>query len=124
MVPEQPFSDYVFEHISQWTNTPAFINGPSNCPLTFAGVARAAPLMTSSRLGHGLVHRRRIFAMYGPNLPEYATAIHGILLHGEVVTTVHRLYTADLLGAQRKDVGATYPLTVPPFIDKATEATA
>jgi acyl-CoA synthetase (AMP-forming)/AMP-acid ligase II len=62
--------------------------------------------------------------MYGPNPPEYASAIHGILMHGEVVTTVNRLYTADQLGIQRKDVSATYPLSVPHFIDKATEATA
>jgi hypothetical protein len=54
MTPEQPFSDYVFECVSQWADTPAFTNGPSGRALAFAGVARAAMMMTSSMLERGL----------------------------------------------------------------------
>jgi acyl-CoA synthetase (AMP-forming)/AMP-acid ligase II len=62
--------------------------------------------------------------MYCPNLPEYAVAVHGVLLLGGVVTTANPLYTADELAYQLNDAEATYLLTVPTFLDKAREAAA
>jgi acyl-CoA synthetase (AMP-forming)/AMP-acid ligase II len=65
-----------------------------------------------------------VFAMYSPNLPEYAVAVHGIMMLGGVVTTANPLYTANELATQLQDAGATYLFTVPPFLDKAKEAAA
>jgi acyl-CoA synthetase (AMP-forming)/AMP-acid ligase II len=123
MIPEQPFSDYVFEHASQWADTPAFIDGPSGRTLTFAEVAGAARRVASSMAARGL-RKGDVFAMYSPNLPEYAAAVHGILMLGGVVTTANPLYTPDELATQLQDAGATCLFTVPPFLDKAKEAAA
>jgi acyl-CoA synthetase (AMP-forming)/AMP-acid ligase II len=123
MIPEQPFSDYVFEHVFEWADAPAFIDGPSGRALTFADVANAARRVASSMASRGF-RQGDVFAMYCPNLPEYAVAVHGIMMLGGVVTTANPLYTADELATQLNDAGATYVLTVPPFLDKAQEAAA
>jgi acyl-CoA synthetase (AMP-forming)/AMP-acid ligase II len=122
-IPEQPCSDYVFEHVSQWADTPAFIDGPSGRTLTFAEVAHAARRVASSMAARGL-RKGDVFAIYSPNLPEYAVAVHGILMCGGVVTTANPLYTAHELAMQLQDAGATYLCTTPPFLDKAKEAAA
>jgi acyl-CoA synthetase (AMP-forming)/AMP-acid ligase II len=123
IIPEQSFSDYVFEHVSRWGDAPAFIDGPSGRTLTFAEVADGARRVASSMAERGF-HKGEVFAMYCPNLPEYAVAVHGVVMLGGVVTTVNPLYTADELAYQLHDAGATYVLTVPSFLDKAKEAAA
>jgi acyl-CoA synthetase (AMP-forming)/AMP-acid ligase II len=123
IIPEQSFSDYVFEHVSQWSDAPAFIDGPSGRTLTFAEVADGARQVASSLAQRGL-RKGDVFAMYCPNLPEYAMAVHGVMLLGGMVMTANPLYTADELAYQLHDAGATYVLTVPSFLDKAKEAAA
>jgi acyl-CoA synthetase (AMP-forming)/AMP-acid ligase II len=69
-------------------------------------------------------HKGDVFALYCPNLPDYAIAVHGVIMAGGIVTTANPLYTADELASQLNDAGATYLLTVPSCLDKATEAAA
>jgi acyl-CoA synthetase (AMP-forming)/AMP-acid ligase II len=121
--PELPFSDYVFENISRWGDGPAFIDGSDGRTLTFTDVAKAARQVASSLAARGL-HKGDVFAMYCPNLPEYAIAVHGVVMLGGIVTTANPLYTADELAYQLNDASATYVLTVPPFLDKAKAAAA
>jgi acyl-CoA synthetase (AMP-forming)/AMP-acid ligase II len=66
--------------------------------------------------------RGEVFAIYCPNLPEYAVAFYGVLLAGGTNTTINPLYTVEELTAQLNDAAASYLLTVPPFLDKAIEA--
>ena len=122
-IPEQPFSDYVFAHVGQWAEAPAFIDGPSGRTLTFAEVADAARRVASALVARGL-RTGDVFALYCPNLPDYAIAVHGVIMAGGIVTTANPLYTADELASQLNDAGATYLLTVPSCLDKATEAAA
>ena len=49
-----------------------------------------------------------MFAIYCPNLPEYAVAFYGVLLAGGTNTTVNPLYTVEELAAQLRDAGASY----------------
>jgi acyl-CoA synthetase (AMP-forming)/AMP-acid ligase II len=63
-----------------------------------------------------------VFAIYSPNLPEYALAFYGVSAAGGVNTTISPLYTTDELTRQLSDAGARFLLTVPPFLDKALEA--
>jgi acyl-CoA synthetase (AMP-forming)/AMP-acid ligase II len=63
-----------------------------------------------------------VFAIYCPNLPEYAVAFYAVQLAGGVNTTINPLYTVDELAVQLHDAGATYLLTIPAFLDKAIQA--
>jgi acyl-CoA synthetase (AMP-forming)/AMP-acid ligase II len=63
-----------------------------------------------------------VFAIYSPNLPEYALAFYGVSAAGGINTTISPLYTTDELTRQLDDAGARFLLTVPPFLDRALEA--
>ena len=65
-----------------------------------------------------------VFAIFLPNLPEYAVAWLGVASVGGISSTVNPLYTADELAFQLKDSGARYLLTIPQFLDRALEAAA
>ncbi|WP_283644686.1 AMP-binding protein, partial [Marinovum algicola] len=63
-----------------------------------------------------------VFAIYSPNVPEYAVAFFGVATIGGVNTTVNPLYTADELKRQLVGARAKFLVTVPQFLDKAQEA--
>src|SRR5206468_7053843 len=65
-----------------------------------------------------------VFAIYSPNLPEYAIVFLAVATLGGTVTTVNPLYTAGELASQLKDCRAKLLVTVPAFLDKAKEASA
>ena len=54
-----------------------------------------------------------VFAIYSPNLPEYAVAFHAVSLLGGIITTINPLYTAAELSRQLEDAGARALVTVP-----------
>ena len=63
-----------------------------------------------------------VFAIYSPNVPEYAIAFHAVSLLGGINTTISPLYTVTELSAQLKDSGARYLVTVPACAEKAEQA--
>jgi acyl-CoA synthetase (AMP-forming)/AMP-acid ligase II len=65
-----------------------------------------------------------VFALYSPNLPEYAVAFYAVAAAGGTNTTINPLYTVDELSHQLDDAGARFLLTVPLFLDKALQAAA
>ena len=63
-----------------------------------------------------------VFAIFSPNVPEYALAFHGIATAGGIATTVNPLYTVQELTFQLQNSKAKYLLTIPQFLDRAREA--
>ena len=120
-LPETPLTAYVLERASKFGDKPALIDGPTGRAITYselAGQVRAlAAGLTARGFGKG-----ECFAIYMPNLPEYAVAFHGIISVGGIVTTVNPLYTPDELTFQLKDSKARFLLTIPQFLDNAIEA--
>ena len=72
--------------------------------------------MDSAARGFG---KGDVFAIYAPNMPEYALAFLSVAMLGGINTTINPLYTADELAKQLDDSGAIYLVTAPPFLDKA-----
>src|SRR6266540_1943681 len=62
------------------------------------------------------------FAIYLPNVPEYAVAFYGVSTAGGVSTTANPLYTADELANQLNDSRARFLLTAPPLLERAQAA--
>ena len=122
-IPEVPLTTFVLEHATEFGDKPALIDGPSGRTITYkelaAGVRALAAGLAERGFGKG-----DCFAVYMPNLPEYALAFHGVVSLGGIVTTVNPLYTADELAFQLEDSKARYLLTIPQFLDNATEAAA
>ncbi len=120
-IPDVAFTPFLLERAAQHGDKPAMIDGPTGRTLTYsewAGATRKAAAGLSAR---GF-KKGDVLAIYSSNVPEYAIAFHAASLLGGVVTTMNPLMTAEELGKQLRDSGAKLMLTVPPFLDKATEA--
>jgi acyl-CoA synthetase (AMP-forming)/AMP-acid ligase II len=120
-IPEVPLPAFVFADAARHAAKPALIDGPSGRAVTYRELVGGARLVAGGLAARGL-RQGDVFAIYCPNLPEYAMAFYGVLLAGGVATTVNPLYTIGELATQLHDAGASHLLTIPPFLDKATEA--
>lgn len=120
-IPAIPLTDYVFERAAELADKPALIDGPTGRTYTYGqlygAIQRAAAGLAQRGFGKG-----DVFAIYSPNLPEYAIAFHAVAALGGVVTTANPLYTPHELAHQLKDARARFLLTVPPFLANAREA--
>jgi len=65
-----------------------------------------------------------VVAVMAPNCPEYGIVFHAVALAGGIVTTINPTYTAGEVHHQLVDSGATRLVTVPMFLETATEALA
>ncbi len=122
-IPDVPLTHYVLDRMKAFGDKPALIDGPSDRTLTYAQLSGAICLAASglSKRGFG---KGDVFAIYSPNLPEYAIAFHAVSLIGGINTTVNPLYTAEELAHQLEDSGAKYLLTIPQFMENAKAAAA
>ncbi len=120
-LPEVPLTPFLLERAHARGDKPAFIDAPSGRTLTYRGWAQAVRAAAAGLARRGL-RKGDVFAIYSPNLPEYAVAFHAVTLIGGVVTTINPLYTASELSHQLQDAGARYLVTVPPCLGKAEQA--
>jgi acyl-CoA synthetase (AMP-forming)/AMP-acid ligase II len=120
-IPDVPLTPFVLGGARTLGDKPALVDGPSGRVLTYAALAEAV-----DRVAAGLARRGfgpgDVFAIYSPNLPEYAVAFFGVVQAGGVVTTASPLLTADELASQLKTARAACLVTVPPLVDKAQAA--
>lgn len=121
VIPEVALTPFLLEHAAQRGDKPALIDGPSGRTLTYRGWAEATRRTAAGLAGRGL-RRGEVFAIYSPNLPEYAVAFHAVSLLGGIVTTINPAYTVSELSHQLADSRTRYLLTTPAFLDKATQA--
>lgn len=63
-----------------------------------------------------------VFAIFMPNVPEYAVVFLGVAAVGGINTTVNSLYSTNDLVHQLNDSGARFLLTIPQFLDRALPA--
>ena len=120
-IPEVPLTPFLLERAASCGERPAFIDGPSGRTLTYRSWADAVRKTAASLVKRGL-RKGDVFAIYSPNLPEYAVAFHAVSLAGGIVTTINPLYTPAELSQQLQDAGARYLVTVPSCLAKAEAA--
>lgn len=120
-IPEVPFADFVLQRAAEFGDNPAIVDGPSGRTITFRQLLGAVERVAAGLHQRGF-KKGDVFAIYSPNVPEYALAFFGVTKIGGVVTTINPLYTADELAHQLNDSAARYLLTIPLFLDKALEA--
>src|SRR6478672_10487076 len=120
-IPDLPLHALVLAGAPGRGNRAAVVDGPTGRVLTYAqlaaGVRQTAAGLAARGFGKG-----DVFAVYAPNLPEYAVAFYGVSAAGGATTTVNPLYTAGELAAQLGDAGARFLLTTPPLLDRAIDA--
>ena len=120
-IPEVPLTPFLLERAAPRGDKPAFIDGPSGRTITYREWAESVRTGAAGLADRGL-SRGDVFAIFSPNLPEYAVAFHAVSLAGGVITTINPLCTVSEVSHQLKDAGARYLVTVPACMEKAQEA--
>jgi acyl-CoA synthetase (AMP-forming)/AMP-acid ligase II len=120
-IPEVGLTPFLLERAGSRDDKAAFIDGPSGRTLTYRSWARAVRNVAGNLAGRGF-RKGEVFAIYSPNLPEYAVAFHGVSLMGGVVTTINPQYTVSELSKQLQDAHAQYLVTVSECLPKAHQA--
>jgi acyl-CoA synthetase (AMP-forming)/AMP-acid ligase II len=120
-LPDTDLTTVVLNRARELGDRTALIDGATGSSLSFNELADQI-----ERFAAGL-HRRGfrqgdVFAIFCPNVPEYAVVFLGVAAAGGINTTVNSLYTTDDLIHQLKDSGATFLLTIPAFLERALPA--
>jgi acyl-CoA synthetase (AMP-forming)/AMP-acid ligase II len=122
-VPDLTLAEVMLLRADEVPEKPALIDGPSGRTLTHGQLALGSRLIASSLARRGFA-KGDVFAIYSPNIPEFAAAFLAVVRLGGIVTTVNPLYTVDELAYQVRDTGARYLLTIPQFVANARAAAA
>jgi acyl-CoA synthetase (AMP-forming)/AMP-acid ligase II len=120
-IPDVSITEYVLRHTDRLGDKPALIDGPTGRVITYRQLAESVR-RTAAGLARRGFKKGDVFAIYSPNLPEYAVIFLAVASLGGINTTANPLYTADELAKQLSDSRARFLVTVPPFLDKAKEA--
>ncbi len=120
-IPDVALHEAVLATAAERGDQPALIDGPTGRTITYGqlagGVRRAAAGLAARGFAKG-----DAFAIYLPNVPEYAVAFYAVSTAGGVSTTINPLYTADELANQLNDSRARFLLTAPPLLERARAA--
>lgn len=122
-IPNKPLTHYLLERIEPYGDKPALIDGPTGRTITYSQFKFGVQLIAASLHKRGF-GKGDVFAIYSPNIPEYAVAFHAVSLLGGIVTTINPLYTVEELTQQLNDSGAKYLLTISLFLQNAQTAVA
>ena len=122
VIPDVALTPFLLERTAALGDKPAFIDGPTGRTLTYRGWAGAVRKAAAGLSSRGF-RKGDVFAIYSPNLPEYAVAFHAVSLLGGIVTTINPAYTTSELSQQLEDAGARALVTVPPCLDKPSRST-
>lgn len=120
-IPNHPLTQYMLERMAAHGPKTALIDGPTGRSYSFTKLCGAIQMVATSLAQRGLA-KGDVFAIYSPNLPEYAIAFQGVILAGGIVTTLNPLYTPEEVAHQLEDSRAKYLLTVPMFLENARQA--
>ena len=120
-IPDIPLVPFVLHRAPGLGEKPALIDGITGRTLTYGALADGVKRVASALQRRGF-KKGDVFAIFSPNVIEYPIAFFAVASLGGIVTTVNSLYTPRELGDQLKNSGARFMLTVPAFMDRATEA--
>jgi len=122
-LPPTSLTPFVLARARERGDKPALIDAVSGRAITYRQLEEAVRRVAAGLAARGF-GKGEVFAIYSPNLPEYAVAFHAVSLVGGTVTTLNPLYTTEETAHQLKDARAKYLLTAPALLDKAKEAAA
>src|SRR6266540_3407791 len=120
-IPDVPLHEAVLATAAERGDQPALIDGPTGRTITYAQLAVAVRRAAAGLAARGF-RKGDAFAIYLPNVPEYAVAFYAVSTAGGVSTTANPLYTADELANQLNDSRARFLLTAPPLLERARAA--
>jgi acyl-CoA synthetase (AMP-forming)/AMP-acid ligase II len=122
-IPDTPLADFVLGAASRYGEKPALVDGTSGRTITFAQLVEYTRALAVGLHANGF-GVGDVFAIFAPNVPDYAVAFHGVAAVGGAVTTINSMGSIDDIAGQLRATGARFMLTVEPFCDRALPAAA
>ncbi|MBI1760438.1 MAG: AMP-binding protein [Acidobacteria bacterium] len=119
-VPEIPLAQFVLQHALQLGAKAALIDGASGRTLSYAQLWTQLRHVAKSLVQRGY-RKGDVFALYSPNLPEYAVAFHALTTLGGVVMPVNPRCTPHELSGQLNETQAKCLLTVGACLNHALQ---
>lgn len=120
-IPETALTPLVLRRVSELPDKPALIDGPSGRTITYSQLADSIAIVAYNLKQRGF-KKGEVFAILSPNCPDYAVVFHAVATLGGIVTPINPLYTNHEIKHQLKDAGARFLITIPLFMQKASEA--
>ena len=122
-IPDVSLTEHVFEHVGQFLDHPALIEGPTGRIVTYRALLDLIGRVSAALSARGFV-KGSTLCLYSPNVPEYAAVFFGVARIGAINTTANPMYGVKELARQLSDSGATLVVTVPQLAERALEAAA
>ena len=120
-LPNTDLTSVVLRRAAELGDRPALVEGPTGRTLSFNDLANQVKQFSSGLAQRGF-KKGDVFAIFIPNMPEYAVVFLGVASAGGINTTVNSLYSTEDLIHQFTDSKAKYLLTIPAFLDRALPA--
>ncbi|GAA3767331.1 4-coumarate--CoA ligase family protein [Microbacterium kribbense] len=122
-IPELSVYDYLFGDLTDEDLARVALIDPSGAETTYGALKAQVDAFAGALAARG-VDTDTVVGVLCPNVPAFATVLHGALRLGATVTTFNSLYTAHEIQTQIEDAGATWLVTVSPLLAHAAEAAA
>src|SRR5207302_1088034 len=106
-IPEVSLAEFVIGHAAEFGDRPALIDGPSGRIVTYAALAGTVRALAAGLAQRGF-GKGDVFAVYSPNLPEYAAVLHAVAMLGGITPPANPLHPARHLREHLPD-GTTVP---------------
>ncbi|WP_307859085.1 AMP-binding protein [Herbiconiux sp. SYSU D00978] len=120
-IPDGSVFEYLFGDLGDDADRVVLVDGESGAPTTLAELRRQVERLAGALAARG-IRPGDVVALHSPNVPEFATALHGILRAGAAATTVNVAADAEELADQLRDSGASLLFTVGALLPQASEA--
>jgi len=122
-IPETALTPFALRRVMELADKPALIDGPTGRKITYQELADSISIVAHNLSQRGF-KKGDVFGILSLNCPEYAIAFHAVATLGGIVTLINPLYTRHEIAHQLKDSGARFLVTLPSFVEKASEAVA
>ena len=121
-IPNLSVYDFLFGSIAESDlDKPALIDGTSGDVTTYKSLIGQVDAIAGALAARGL-EVGDVVGLHSPNVPAFASVLHGILRAGGTATTINALYTAEDIAKQLTGSGAKFLFTVSPLYPQAKAA--
>ena len=120
-IPEMSMTSFALRHAERLSDKPALIDGTDGRTLTYGELAWSIQRVAAGLAQRGL-RKGDVFAIYAPNSLEFVVAFHAVATLGGIVAPFNPAYTVGELSRLLAECGASFLLTSPELIGRATEA--
>ncbi|MEE8601254.1 4-coumarate--CoA ligase family protein [Euzebya tangerina] len=122
-IPVTALTPFILARADELGDKTALVDGPTGREVSYSQLASQIKSLAGGLVARGF-GTGDVLAIMAPNVPEYAVVFHGVAMTGGAITTINPTYTADEVGHQLQNSGASIMVTVGMVAETAAAAAA